>query len=443
MNEKAVAFAFNSVPQKAEGRELKAEQLREQTTATGGLIIYTSAEECRNQMRSWESSVSVIINDHTGDISPVNLAAALCADNPERDVYLLMDAPTQSLANNARAAGVRGIVNISQVEHLLATCMDGATFKRFAADNDLSLPSLAKSASAYVKPVPAYASPPIQVIRQETKSTGRVIGFLSGRGGVGKSTIALMTALSAQQRGVRTALVDLDLQFGDLGFLAGREPTSRIQRISLQQACGNTLPELSDEALALVLAPDQPEQGESFSSGVVPLLDELAARKDLVVVNTGSFWTDVHAKTIQRCTQIALLMDQRATSIEACKQVVDLCYRLQVPQANFIHLLNGCGRGAAFTPQDASLALGGFEVLGIADGGALVDELLSLGCPMELLGSGNALMSSLEGMLDKLIGVVPAKATQGASEHTPLRKAKIFDIGMLRRFFEGGQRVAP
>jgi pilus assembly protein CpaE len=274
-------------------------------------------------------------------------------------------------------------------------------------------------------------------------SQGRVIGFFSGRGGVGKSTVALLTACAAQRRGTRVALVDLDLQFGDMDYLAGKEPSGRIQRLSLTQLCAQkTMLTLASESLTLVLAPDHPEQGEQLAPAIPQLLRELAVQRDLIIINTGSFWMDIHAQATRHCDYLVFLMDQRATSIKACKQAVDLCLRLKIPQARFRYLLNGCGRHAALTPQDVSLALGGVEVNGLADGGALVDELLALGCPFELLGSGNALITSLEHFLDGLLGHQQTEARFEQAEQAEPRKAKIFDLSTLRNFFGEAHRVA-
>jgi pilus assembly protein CpaE len=162
----------------------------------------------------------------------------------------------------------------------------------------------------------------------------------------------------------------------------------------------------------------------------------------MVIMNTGTFWTDVHAQAVVRCDHLIFLMDQRATSIEACKQAVDLCLRLQAPQARFAFALNGCGRHAALTTQDVSLALGGVEVIGLADGGALVDELLALGCPLELLSSGNALVASIEELLSRLTGPARPPSSDTRINDFAQRKANIFDLSVFRDFFRGGRRVA-
>jgi pilus assembly protein CpaE len=417
MNETAVAYAVSP----GDGSRNSAEKNSKK------ILPFESSLHCRTALKAEPSTTAVVVCGGRGEVSPINLAAALCADEPDRDVYLMEDQPDESLANRTRVAGIRGIINSTQAQQLLNQPIPPLR----------TLPSLNAQTKTIRTSLSAGAP------RVESGSQGSVIGFFSGRGGVGKSTIALLSALAAQKRGSRVALVDLDIQFGDIGFLAGNEPLSRFQRLSLSQICQEQSPvPLSDEALTLILAPDHPEQGEQYAPEIHALLDDLAAQRDLVFVNTGAFWSDVHAQTVQRCDHLVFLMDQRATSIEACKQVIDLCLRLQTPQVRFAFALNGCGHHAPLTPQDVSLALGGVEVMGLADGGSLVDELLALGCPLELLRSGNALADSIEFLLNRLTGNASSSKESQSQRKEGARRGAILDFAALKDFFKGVNRVA-
>jgi flagellar biosynthesis protein FlhG len=55
-------------------------------------------------------------------------------------------------------------------------------------------------------------------------SLARTVAVASGKGGVGKSTLALGIAMAAAERGVRTAIVDADLGLANLDLLAGVRP---------------------------------------------------------------------------------------------------------------------------------------------------------------------------------------------------------------------------
>lgn len=55
-----------------------------------------------------------------------------------------------------------------------------------------------------------------------------IIPLLSGKGGVGKTTIALQLALRASQRGLSTLLIDTDWGSGDLHLLTNAAPTHGV-----------------------------------------------------------------------------------------------------------------------------------------------------------------------------------------------------------------------
>ena len=67
---------------------------------------------------------------------------------------------------------------------------------------------------------PAAAAAPVPA----SPRLARTLAVASGKGGVGKSTIALGIAMAAAERGVKTALVDADLGLANLDLLCGVRP---------------------------------------------------------------------------------------------------------------------------------------------------------------------------------------------------------------------------
>ncbi len=59
---------------------------------------------------------------------------------------------------------------------------------------------------------------------QAPKRLARAIAVASGKGGVGKSTVALGIAMAAAARGLKVAVVDADLGLANLDILAGIQP---------------------------------------------------------------------------------------------------------------------------------------------------------------------------------------------------------------------------
>ncbi|MCL2150788.1 MAG: hypothetical protein FWH50_01000, partial [Coriobacteriia bacterium] len=190
--------------------------------------------------------------------------------------------------------------------------------------------------------------------------------------------------------------------------------------------------------LLVLTAPESVEQSELLVDAVPEIVCQVANRHDLVIINTSAFWTATQAQLARNCSRLLFLMDQRATSIKACQRVLELCIKLQIPEARFAYALNGCHRFAPISPQDASLALGGQEIYRLEDGGTLVDEMLSLGCPWELLDSGNAFVASL----DKLLGcLLPLGFNNAMPASSSIQQAKPgFGLDKLKQLFSKGAR---
>jgi flagellar biosynthesis protein FlhG len=70
----------------------------------------------------------------------------------------------------------------------------------------------------------AAAQPAAAAAAPASLRLARTLAVASGKGGVGKSTIALGIAMAAAERGVKTALVDADLGLANLDLLCGVRP---------------------------------------------------------------------------------------------------------------------------------------------------------------------------------------------------------------------------
>ena len=397
------------------------------------------------------------------EISPLNLAAALHKDNPLRDIYLEKFEPQGLFVSRAEAAGARGVISREEAQILLGLPVETLFAAAAQADLDGASPEAstlesrpltsAVPVACELQPISEAPAPPAQpdnlawleqvleledlddfagslesavlekppafqpgsasiskpglelFLINENQSAGEGVtaAFISGRGGVGKSSLAVLTAFSLWKQGLRVVLLDMDLQFGDLGVLCGNEPESRIQRLNLEQlqASRLMLPALGDSML-LLEAPRQPEAAEVLIAFIPRLLVALKQVADIVLINTSCLFDEVTAILASSVDKLVICMDQRATSVSAARQVVDLCFRLQIPSTRLYYLLNRVSRTAPITDLDAKLAMGGVDIVSINEGGADVDELLSLGCPMELLEAQSGLRHSIQALASLL-----------------------------------------
>ena len=257
-----------------------------------------------------------------------------------------------------------------------------------------------------------YAPPPAaQTLTQvhaqpygQERSRGFLLPVVSGSGGAGKSAVSLLAAHVAQHLGKSTLLIDFDLQFGDMAELMGVQQPLRIDEALANPGRLEGL-QPQGGAPALLAAPLHVDAAESVVAQAASLIDVLRGRFDVIVANTGGAWAEQHAVLLERSSKALFLVDQRTTSIYACKRALDLCARCGIAVNPFLFALNGCGKGAPLSSIDVSCALKGAHVHELADGGVEVEELLAAHRPDELLAARNQLVESIEQLL---VEVVPS-----------------------------------
>ena len=162
------------------------------------------------------------------------------------------------------------------------------------------------------------------------------------------------------------------------------------------------------------------------------LLDRLSEEFDVIIANTGASWAEQHAALLERSSVALFLIDQRASSVRACKHALELCARCGIATNPFQFALNRCVKGAPLTSVDVSCALQGAPVFELKDGGRAVEEYLSGGGAADLIEERNEFARSLEQVMERLLpgGIVEATALV-ASE--PSRRRPLLRRGRHRR----------
>ena len=120
----------------------------------------------------------------------------------------------------------------------------------------------------------------------------RTIAVASGKGGVGKSTLALGIAMAAAERGVKTALVDADLGLANLDVLCGVRPARTAAdwlsgRAQLSECFTTIAPRLwllAGASGVARMADLEPPQRARLIEG----LARVAAHVELMVVDLGA-----------------------------------------------------------------------------------------------------------------------------------------------------------
>jgi flagellar biosynthesis protein FlhG len=127
----------------------------------------------------------------------------------------------------------------------------------------------------------------IQGSKSEPPPPRRAIAVSGGKGGVGKSTIALNLAIAYAQQGARTLAVDTDLGMADLNLLLGVAPErsmldalggAPIEDVLVSAHGIDLLPALNGSYLLSTIGPAAQQR-------VLELVQSVAARFDMLIVD--------------------------------------------------------------------------------------------------------------------------------------------------------------
>lgn len=241
----------------------------------------------------------------------------------------------------------------------------------------------------------------------DTASTSHrapVICAVSGSGGCGKSTIVATMAHAASLLGLRAAVLDLDLMFGNLYDLLGADAPHDMATL-IEPSVVGALAEQDVVAASMRVAPGvtlwgpvaAPERAELMARPVELLLDILRRESDVVLIDTSVFWGDAVAAAVAACDRCLVVGDAAVSSATSAARVIELASRVGVPRTRMSAVFNRFGaRGA---DEDVAMR---FEIacalsskIRIADGGQDLAALMAFGRADEAVGQTSAFATSV------------------------------------------------
>lgn len=133
----------------------------------------------------------------------------------------------------------------------------------------------------------------------EKQSNAKTITFFSSKGGVGKSVLALNTAVALSKvQHKKTLLIDLDLQFGDISMLVNQYDQKNILDViedGQLDSYENIKPYLYgfNENLHMLFAPTKPESAEYIGKDSIEKIMKLLLKQyDVIIIDTGINFND-------------------------------------------------------------------------------------------------------------------------------------------------------
>ncbi|MEU3313089.1 AAA family ATPase [Streptomyces sp. NPDC006662] len=257
----------------------------------------------------------VLVHERIGPVPALELVREVALRFPAVGVVLLSSDTGPAVFSAAMDSGARGLVGLPLHYEELAARAGAAAQWSAGVRRHLGLGAQAN-----------------------TGPGGRVVTVTGAKGGVGTTFTAVQFALAAAASGRRTALVDLDLQAGDVGsYLDVQFRRSIADLAGIQDISPRVLQDAVYEdrtGLALLLAPAEGERGEDLDERATrQVLSALRARYELVVVDCGTQVTGANATAVEQADVAVLVTTPDVVAVRAAKRMVRMWERLQVRKA--------------------------------------------------------------------------------------------------------------
>ncbi|MCX4764679.1 AAA family ATPase [Streptomyces sp. NBC_01275] len=167
---------------------------------------------------------------------------------------------------------------------------------------------------------------------------GTVVTVSGAKGGVGTTLTAVQLALAAQASGRPTALVDLDLQAGDVAsYLDVQFRRSVVDLAAITDISPRILAEAvfrHDTGVALLLAPAEGERGEEVTDRAArQIVSALRSRYEVVVVDCGAQLSGAGAAAVEMADRALLVTTPDVVAVRGAKRTVRMWDRLQIRKA--------------------------------------------------------------------------------------------------------------
>ncbi len=169
----------------------------------------------------------------------------------------------------------------------------------------------------------------------ETGRDPRVVAIYGGKGGSGKTTIAVNLAAALAQSGHRTTLIDLCLNFGDASLLLNITAKDTIADL-VQEKISFTIDDIKSfsmqhaSGISLLCAPSSPEFAEYVTSKHVEMLiNVMRPYYDFIIIDLPDDLSECTLAAMENSDDILLISRNDIGNLRAAKLVLGILTTLQ------------------------------------------------------------------------------------------------------------------
>lgn len=261
------------------------------------------------------------------------------------------------------------------------------------------------------------------------EAMSRVYAMFGAKGGVGTTTLAYNISAALVAQGLRVALIDGSLQFGDLrGLLRVAEdtpsivqlPTNRVQRADLQEVMYR-----DKSGVEVLFAPPRIELAEMVTARDLERLISLMRKVyNVVMIDTATTVDDTLLAYLDASDELIQVLTYEWPSLQRARAMADTLGAINYSAARVRYLVNRADSKGGLSRNDVAKVLGRRPDFEVVSDGILVLEannrgepFIHLGPKAQVSGDVNSIATALVRSMAEEHRAAAEKAQQQARAH--------------------------
>jgi pilus assembly protein CpaE len=279
------------------------------------------------------SDLLVVASSEYNDTA-ANLIDRATKQRPDRPVVVLVERSPNGVLRQAFEAGADDVIGLPQTPESLSFAIEKMLARRAGA--------------AHVKGAP----------------TAPLVCVLGPKGGTGKTLVATNLAVELARRDMRVVLVDLDLQFGDIGLALGLVPERTVYELA---KAGRPYDHdkldrhlmRHPSGVKVLVGPTRPDHASAVTVDFLrDVYASLRTMCDIVIVDTPPGFTPEVIATIDVSTSSVLVGMLDSLSLKNTKLGLETLDLMGYPLENVALILNRADSRVGITHDDVSAIVG-------------------------------------------------------------------------------------
>lgn len=262
---------------------------------------------------------------------------------------------------------------------------------------------------------------------QALANENRVISVCSTKGGVGRSSLTVNLAVGLAKQGQRVAVLDGDVQFGDVAMYFDLKPKKTIYEWVKE---GEAREEIDidkfmikhDSGVSVLAAPGRPEFFEIITAQDIHMaIEEMKKIYSVILIDNSSYLSEIHLQCIEEADELLLITTGDLPSVRNMKLYIDTLASMNLNKKTRV-VMNEKNKKSLIDEKKLTEITGLPIYLTLPNQGSIVEASINEGLPYVITHPRKPLAKAVL----KLAGKILALGDSGQEEETRKRSRRGF-----------------